>query len=35
VAIVPMLMLAPIAAAAAFVPARRAVSLPPTVALRS
>ena len=35
VAIVPMLMLAPVAAAAAIVPARRAISLPPTVALRS
>jgi putative ABC transport system permease protein len=35
VAIVPMLMLAPVAAAAAVVPARRAVSLPPTAALRS
>jgi putative ABC transport system permease protein len=35
VSIVPMLLLAPVAAAAAIVPARRAISLHPTVALRT
>jgi putative ABC transport system permease protein len=35
VSIAPMLILAPVAAVAAIVPARRAVRLPPTLALRS